>query len=171
MQALKAMAKKGAVTGYTVIWVATVLGILIPFYFVLNAVVEKSVDVSLSTQNLEHYLLFSRLFYSPNSIFYHDPYTGRANLEKVASDKFNEDTLKNLFGDQSSAKIALRLMLGGQEIYYNKNLYDFIEEVHIRSGDYGMAVKNKIVLVEFPDGREEKQLLTAKMGFCKKARC
>ena len=62
-------------------------------------------------------------------------------------------------------------MLGGQEIYYNKNLYDFIEEVHIRSGDYGMAVKNKIVLVEFPDGREEKQLLTAKMGFCKKARC
>ena len=37
MQALKAMAKKGAVTGYTVIWVATVLGILIPFYFVLNA--------------------------------------------------------------------------------------------------------------------------------------
>lgn len=165
------MDKKGAVSSYTLIWVFTVLLVLIGFYFVLDYVVKKGVDVSVNTHNLEHYLLLNRIFYSTNSFFYSDEYTGRTNLEEVDITKFNENTLKNLFGDESSARISFKITLDSSEIYYNKNLYDFIEEIYANSEKYSMLAKNKIVLVKSPGGGEEKKLLTVNVGFCKKITC
>jgi len=159
------MAKKGAISAYTLIWVGTVLFIIIPFYFVLNGIVQKSIDVSLDTHNLEHYLLLNRIFYSTNSFFYDDPYTGRTNLEEIDISKFNEDTLKNLFGEESRAKTAMKILLDDEPLYYNQNLYDFIEKIHARSEKYDVVTKNKVVLVRYKDGREERKLLTVNIGF------
>lgn len=159
------MDKKGAVSGYTIVWVITVLFIVIPFYVTLSIIVKGGVEVSINTHNLEHYLLLNRIFYSPNSIFYNDPYTGRTNLEKVDFNKFNEDTLKNLFGEESSTKIAFKLALDGNELYYNKNMYEVIEQAHVKSKRYELVAKNKVVLVRYSDGREEKKLLTVNAGF------
>ncbi len=158
------MAKKGAISAYTLIWVGLVLFLIIPFYFVLNGIIQKSIGVSIDTHNLEHYLLLNRVFYSTNSFFYNDPYTGRTNLEEIDFSKFDENTLKNLFGE--NAKIAMQVVLEGSEpIYYNQNLYEFIEEIHYESEKYDMASKNKIVLVKYPDGMKEKKLLMVNVGF------
>jgi len=165
------MAKRGAVSAFTWVWVITILFILIPFYFVLNAIVERGIDVSINTHDLEHYLLLNRIFYSTNSIFYYDPYTGRTNLEEIDITRFNEDTLKNLFDKESNTRISFKLILNSQELYYNKNLYDFIEQVYAKSEEYEMVTKNKVVLVKYPDGREEKGLLTVNLGFCKTTTC
>ncbi len=160
------MDKKGITSAYVTRWFITILVMVYPFYLVLSSIVDIGTSVSLSTNNLENYLLLNRLFYSTNGFFYHDQYTGRTNFEIVDITKFNEETLRNLFGEEGdNTKISLKLVIGGQELYYNKFSYDFIEEVHAQSEKHDMITKNKIVLVRYPDEREEKKLLIVKIGF------
>lgn len=160
---LKAMDKKGTISAYVLAFTLTILTLTLPFYFILDGIVKKGIGVSLNTHNLEHYLLLNRIFYSTNAFFYNDPYTGRTNLEEVDFSKFNEDTLENLFGE--NAKIAMKIVLDDNVLYYNKNLYDFIEQVHAKSEKYGISNKNKLVLVRYPNGMEEKKLLMVNVGF------
>lgn len=159
------MDKKGTTSAYTMRMALAIMFLALVLFIVLKFIIGKGFYAATNTFDFEHQLLLNRVFYSTNSFFYYDSYTGRTNLEEVDFSKFNENTLKNLFGEEANEKISLKISLGDAVRYYNENLYDFIEEIHAKSEKYDITTKNKVVLVKYPDGREEKKLLIVNVGF------
>lgn len=153
--------KKARTSAYTVMWVVTVFCVLIPFYIGIKFIVGAAIESSLSTGNLESYVLFNRIFYSRNSIFFVDDHTGRVYLHIVDSNKFNEDVLKQLF-NTTDVKIGFRLYLGEakKEIFYNKDFYEYAIVRYKKSKDYGAITQDVLVTVLYDDKHIEKDKLS-----------
>jgi len=155
-------------TAYTVMWLITVLIVLIPFYIGIMFIVEAAIDSSLPTHNIENYILFNRVFYSKNSVFFVDDYTGRVYLHIVDSNKFNEDTLKNLF-ETIDANVGFGLYLETEhaikEIFYNKHFYENAIIRYKKSEKYDAMNEIILVSVIHEDGHIEKGKLNVTAVF------
>ena len=146
--------KKARVTVYTWMWVITILFILIPFYVGIRFIVGAALESSLSTGTLENHILLNRIFYSENSIFYTDPLTKRSYPTIVDINKFNEQTLKDLFNETTKpVSFKLTLISNGNtnEIFYNQHLYEYIEPRYEKSKTYDFIRQPVLVTVKDQD--------------------
>ncbi|MDP7180363.1 MAG: hypothetical protein QF824_03775 [Candidatus Woesearchaeota archaeon] len=146
--------KKARVTVYTWMWVITILFILIPFYVGIRFIVGAALESSLSTGDLESHILFNRVFYSKNSVFYTNELTKRHYTNIVDIDKFNEQVLKDLF-NETKLQISFKLTLEPEsqpptEIFYNQKLYESIEPRLINK-NYDSITQSILVTIKDED--------------------
>ncbi len=135
------MKQKKALSAYDMIyWIARILFVtfmLITIYFVANIYESQALDTSrVEAQLFEHYL-----FYSPNSLSYTDPYTGRIYPGVLDVRNFDEEILNEAanFGEtnnmvaanitlKSSRRITITGDMTKQEVVasviYNKKKYE-----------------------------------------------
>ena len=153
------MKKRKALSTYDMIyWMARILFVtfmLITIYFVANIYESQALDTSkVEAQLFEHYL-----FYSPNSISYSDPYTGRIYPGVLDIKNFDEERLNKAanFGEINNmvaANITLRsasqINLAGDlekpeivaSVVYNQEKYErWIQLVPIPQFGTGVLIK------------------------------
>jgi len=128
--------KKGLATHWFMM-IGYIMGIL-AFLTMLGFIVLTSIAKSADTYHMEHYILFNRLIYSTDSIFYHDDSIGRTYIGVVDMDKFDEETFNNLFGknDNFGVKLSIGDQATKKDIFYNKNFYEI--------GEYSYKIEDSI---------------------------
>jgi len=123
--------------GLAVHWflmIGYIVGIM-AFLTILSTLVIRAVALSADTHNMEYYLIYNRVVYSKDSIFYYDSSIGRSYPGIVDFNKFNEENINNLWGKQESFGVKLSIN-NNQNIFYNKNLYE--------QGEYVFELENSV---------------------------
>ncbi len=164
------MSNKKGISVNFLFWIMLII-ILIPFYLSLNSAANKAIAQTIQSYGIEGDILYNRLFVSENSFFYRDRDTGRTypgviskgDIEK----KFTEETLENLFDKEANFKIAFKLELKGGDfekiIYYDKDLFNFGEEIADIEGSRYKLINNTVpVVILNADGTRERASLTVK---------
>jgi len=123
--------KKGLATHWFMM-IGYIMGIL-AFLTMLGFIVLTSIAKSADTYHMEHYILFNRLIYSTDSIFYHDDSIGRTYIGVVDMDKFDEEFGKN---DNFGVKLSIGDQATKKDIFYNKNFYEI--------GEYSYKIEDSI---------------------------
>jgi len=97
-----------------------VIGTMV-FLVILGSLIMRSINLSADTHNLEYYLLYNRMVYSKDSIFYNDPTIGRTYLGMIDFSKFKEETFSILFSENKN--FGAKLSVNNNDLFYNKDLY------------------------------------------------
>lgn len=125
--------------GLAVHWfmmIGYILGIM-AFLTMLSYLVINSIALSADTYHLEYYLLFNRAVYSKDSVFYYDASIDRVYPGVIDVEKFYDETLNNLFGENED--FGVKLSIGDEnkyDIFYNKNIYE--------TGEYVFELENSV---------------------------
>lgn len=147
-------------------WTILVVFLIVPFVLMIHPLKAATIDRVINTHSLDNAVLYHRIFYSPNSIFYRDLYKERVDLGVVDMSRFNDDTLEALYAGQEKRLFAIRIEieLDGErkEIFFNKRYYDYVSARvgGIQNSKYG-AINGKIpVKIKTKDG-DKRGYLTA----------
>jgi len=137
------------------LWWFFYLGVMIIFVISVAFLINRVIDVSLETQDLEKHVLFSRFMLSPNSIFYTDPLIQRTYPGIIDMNKFNMETLEKLYDEESRTRIGFEIKLEGEEdLHYDENLFDIaFPIITIEGAPYELIEAEGLFLVRQEDGR------------------
>ncbi|MBW2977601.1 hypothetical protein KY331_02030 [Candidatus Woesearchaeota archaeon] len=113
--------------------------------------IQENVDV----QQTKNFILVNRMLYSPNSITYVDPNTGRVYPDIIDLTKFNEKVLnKSINTDKNQIAVKLELKnLDANEVidaYLNQKWYDRWSPL-VKFEQYSKTIKWRSVLIKKGD--------------------
>ena len=163
------LSKKGETGVFAFMQVVFVLGLLLSSFIFFGYVTLATISKSVSTHNLEQYILFSRPLYSRNGFFYKNEITHRVEFGVVDILKFENNILEKLFDPKSGSEFAFKITLKGatvdKDIFYDEWLYNIIEPIYSKSKKYYLIQESIPVTIRLSDGKEEQGTLTIKEAF------
>jgi hypothetical protein len=131
-------------------------------FYIVYLFAYSQIKVNIDTDDTKALIFVKRILYSPNSISYVEPITGRAYPGIVDPENFKPDALDSAFNITTTgiaAKIELTNLEDGnqKEIYLNKKWYDRWEPL-AKFSRYEKIIKKRYVLIN-DEGELKKGLL------------
>lgn len=131
-------------------------------FYMVYLFAYSQIKININADDTKSLIFVKRLLYSPNSISYTSPITGRVYPGTIDPEKFNSDILKEAFNfskNDIAAKIELTDLETDETIaaYINKKWYDRWEPL-TKFERYTKTIKQRHVLIN-DNGKLKKGLL------------